>query len=99
MSDHNTLGPRRTERSHDVLVRNSMEAVAPYSFVIEFRGKCEALRDRRHMPMECSIEAHHLGKLRRALGDGFKPFDCTRHMNGSERCQAVKIGNELLGDA
>ena len=78
-------------RSGDVFVGESVEAVALQAFVAVARRQRQTPRDRRLDGVECSIETRHLRQLRCRVGDRADRRQIVRLMVRRQRRQCIQL--------
>src|SRR5215207_11455139 len=90
---HNLLQP-----SGDVLIRQTMEAVATHTFRIEPRWNCIVGCDHAVTTMERRVEASDLRKLREALTNGMDRCQIIGLMQGRQWNEALKLSEHPIID-
>ena len=69
----------------DILIRETMKAVVPKTFLEEGFGQGISLGQLRHASVKCSVKAGHLGQVRIKLMNRYYPFNFIGKMVGSQR--------------
>ena len=90
MRDDHPAASRGAELVDDVLVGETVEAVAPDTGVPQRARKREALRELGHVPVKCGVEADDLWKVGEPARDGFDRLELGREVQGSERHERLQ---------
>jgi len=73
--------------SGDVLVAETVEAVAPHALIIEFARQRERVVDPRMRPVESGVEARHLRGMREGFRGGPDAREVVRLVEGGKRAE------------